>query len=115
MLSRRHRACRRALVLRRRVLLAWKAHTRQRGTATRGRCAGASSIPEDQIKSASALLMPGKADNETIIVREEGTLWAYAWSTAACEWSKLGEVTNGPPTDTVEAPKKVRSRAVRQR
>jgi PFU (PLAA family ubiquitin binding) len=52
--------------------------------------------------------MPGKSDNETIFVRDDGKLWAHAWSSSACEWHTLGEVTAGPSDNTVEAPKKVR-------
>lgn len=67
----------------------------------------AGGVPEDQIKSPSALQVPGTEDNASMIVREtNGKLMAYVWSNDANEWTVLGEVMDRPE-DTMDVPKKV--------
>ena len=66
-------------------------------------------VPEEQIKPESALLMPGTSDNQTIFVRKDGKIYAYAWGASACEWQTLGEVVGKNAGDNMEKPKIVRA------
>ncbi|CAD5115874.1 DgyrCDS4814 [Dimorphilus gyrociliatus] len=52
-------------------------------------------INTDQLPSKSALLNPGKADGQTMMIKDGNNIEAYNWVAADGQWIKVGNVVGG--------------------
>lgn len=57
-------------------------------------------IKVETLAGSESLSLPGTREGQTKLVREEGSVFCYQWSTVSQEWIKIGEVTGSAGAGT---------------